>query len=138
MWLYRNRGEKDYKIYLKSFEMMDTTETNIPRLQIFKSCPVLIDAIKACAYAKSKDGKVAEDIAEFVGDDPIDGLRYLVDSAEQFFNESADEFKKIQAQEAQAELLRNSQDWTAFYRNMKKIESGDSTLPVKRYHRRSH
>ena len=72
--LLRNRGITEYKGYMKSFDEQEP-ETNIPKLQIFKdSCPILVEAIKACSYDKPKGNKPAEDIAEFEGDDPIDGL----------------------------------------------------------------
>jgi len=135
MWLLRNRGMDEYKSYMKSFDPQEP-ETNIPKLQIFREeCPVLVGAIKACSYDKPKGNKPAEDIAEFDGDDPIDGLRYIVDAAESFFDDANQEFKKIQAQESLVNKLNQTQDWTAFYRNMNKIESesDDQIRPVGRY-----
>jgi hypothetical protein len=135
MWIHRNRGMNEYHAYMNSFIPAEP-ETNIPKLQIFAgACPVLVEAIKACSYDKPKGNKPAEDIAEFDGDDPIDGLRYLVDAAEGFFDESNQEFKRIQAQEQLVNKLNTSNDWTAFYRNMAKVESdeSDSIKPVSRY-----
>jgi len=134
MWIHRNRGLNEYKAYLRTFEPPEP-ENNIPKLQIFKGCEVLIEAIKACSYDKPKGNKPAEDIAEFEGDDPIDGLRYLVDAAEGFFDESNTEFKRIQAQEALVNKLTENQDWTGFYRNMRKVESNqeDAIRPISRY-----
>ena len=94
---------------MNSFDPQEP-ETNIPKLQIFKGCvSILVEAIKACSYDKPKGNKPAEDIAEFEGDDPIDGLRYLVDAAEGFFDDANDEFKKIQAQEALINKLNAEQ-----------------------------
>ncbi len=133
MWILRNRGLLEYKAYLKSFDPKPV-ETNIPKLQIFNDCPVLIEAIKAASYDKPKGNKPAEDIAEFDGDDPLDGLRYIVDAAEGFFEEAGDEFKKIEAQEVLIKRLENTNDWTAFYRNMNKVEEGEGLIkPVGRY-----
>lgn len=133
MWIMRNRGMTEYKSYMNSFNPPEP-ETNVPKLQIFKdACPVLVEAIKACSYDKPKGNKPAEDIAEFEGDDPIDGLRYLVDAAEGFFDESNQEFKRIQQQEALVNQLSTSHDWTAFYRNMRKTEVDDTIKPVGRY-----
>jgi len=133
MWIHRNRGLNEYKAYMNSF-LPQEPETNIPKLQIFRdACPILVEAIKACSYDKPKGNKPAEDIAEFEGDDPIDGLRYLVDAAEGFFDESNQEFKKIQAQDQLVNQLSTSHDWTAFYRNMQKVESDDTIKPVGRY-----
>ena len=135
MWIMRNRGLTEYKSYMNSFNPVEE-EKNIPKLQIFAgACPILVEAIKACSYDKPKNNKPAEDIAEFEGDDPIDGLRYLVDAAEGFFDESNEEFKRIQAQEALINQLSTSNDWTAFYRNMNKVESESDEMikPVGRY-----
>lgn len=131
MWLLRNRGMNEYKAYMNSFNPQEP-ETNIPKLQIFKdACPILVNAIKACSY----DRKKVEDIEEFQGDDPIDGLRYIVDAAENYFDDSNQEFKRVQAQETLVTKLTSSNDWTAFYRNMRKVESEgeDSIKPVSRY-----
>ena len=137
MWILRNRGMNEYKAYLRTFDPCEQ-ETNIPKLQIFKECPVLIEAIKACSYDKPKKNKPAEDISEFEGDDPIDGLRYIVDAAESFFDDANQEFKRIQAQESLVNKLSTSNDWTAFYRNSQKLESDsdESVQPISRYHRR--
>lgn len=138
MWIWRNRGEKEYRSYCDSF-LPQEPETNIPKLQIFAGkCPILVEAIKACSYDKPKNNKPAEDIAEFEGDDPIDGLRYMVDAAEGFFEESSEEFKRVQAQEALVQQLAQTNDWTAFYRNMEKVEADteDYIQPITRYHRR--
>jgi hypothetical protein len=135
MWILRNRGLNEYKAYMASFNPPEE-ESNLPKLQIFRgAAPILIEAIKACSYDKPKNNKPAEDIAEFEGDDPIDGLRYLVDAAEQFFDEANIEFKKIQAQEQLVQTLAHNQDWTAFYRNMRRVESVDTVRPVSRYRR---
>jgi hypothetical protein len=136
MWILRNRGLEEYKSYMNSLNPQEE-EKNLPKLQIFAgTCPVLIEAIKACSYDTPKNNKPAEDIAEFEGDDPIDGLRYLVDTAEAYFDDANQEFKRIQKQEELAQTLAQNQDWTAFYRNSSKLdsESGDEFIkPVARY-----
>ncbi len=133
MWILRNRGLNEYKAYMASLAPQEE-ETNLPKLQIFKdACPQLVEAIKACSYDKPKGNKPAEDIAEFEGDDPIDGLRYLVDAAEAFFDDANQEFKRVQKQEELVQTLAQNQDWTAFYRNMRKTETDDYIKPVARY-----
>ncbi len=135
MWIMRNRGEKEYKSYVNSF-LPQEPEKNLPKLQIFEgACPILVEAIKACSYDKPKGNKPAEDIAEFEGDDPIDGLRYMVDSAEAFFDDASEEMKRIEAQDKLVQKLSTDQDWTAFYRNMAKVESAEESVqPISRYH----
>lgn len=148
LWIWRNRGEAAYRSYLQMYEPRGE-ESNIPKLQIFRCdqtntehighpncCHTLIETIKACIYDKPKNNKVAEDVAEFDGDDPYDGIRYMVDAAERYFEEAAEEFKKIQKQEEQVQRLSAQQDWTGFYRNMEKIEKENQSKAVSRYRRR--
>jgi hypothetical protein len=145
MWLMRNKGLEEYKSYLALFDPPQE-ESNIPRLQIFQCsednheghpncCPLMIESIKACNYdKKTKDGKPAEDVAEFEGDDPYDDLRYACDSAERYFEEAGEEFKKVQREAAVLAQLNATQDWTAFYRNMRTIEAGSQQRMISRYH----
>lgn len=130
--IWRTRGEKEYKDYLSLFNG-PTEESNIPKLQIFDECKVLINAIKMCSYDKPKNNKPAEDVAEFDGDDPYDGIRYIVDAADKFFAESAEEWKKVQKQQQIIDDLTVKQDFTAYYRNMRSIESDEMTLSATRY-----
>lgn len=150
-WLLRNKGLIDYKNYLSLFDP-PKEEDNLPKLQIFccddsasnhinhpDCCPIMIDSIKSCSYDKKpKSGKAVEDVAEFDGDDPYDDLRYACDSAERYFNDSANEFEKVQKQQAMTELLERNQDWTAFYRNMRNVEANQSQMPIRRFHRSRH
>lgn len=146
-WLLRNKGLLDYKAYLSMFDAHEP-ETNIPKLQIFRCdesvhdghpncCPIMIDSLKACSYDKPKANKVAEDVAEFDGDDPYDDLRYACDSAERYFSEAHTEFTKIQRQEALTQVLQGNQDFTAYYRNMRSVESVPKMQVVSRFHNRS-
>jgi hypothetical protein len=132
-WLLRNRGMSEYKNYLESY-IDKPPEDNLPRLQIFDSCPILVDAIRAATYDKGKNNKPAEDIAEFDGDDPLDGLRYMVDAAEGYFAEASNEFERLQEREALLQRMAIEQNWTAFYRSMEKIEGSNIIQPVRRYH----
>lgn len=149
-WLLRNRGLIAYKEYLRMFDLPEE-EKNIPRLQIFlcdkdhtighghpDCCPLMVDSIKACNYDKPKNNKPAEDVAEFEGDDPYDDLRYALDTAERYFDEAEEEFKKVQKQEQIMNQLVATQDMTAFYRNMHRLESMDENYarPVRRFSRR--
>lgn len=138
--IFRNRSLEEYHSYMSSFEP-EEPELNLPKLQIFKDCneeqkvSEVVNAIKACVYAKDKEGKQAEDVAEFRGDDPYDGTRILLDGVERYFDEAEDEFEKIQRQEKLIAKLVNTNDQTAFYRNMKSLESVTGRVrPVARYH----
>lgn len=150
LWIYRNRGEAEYRAYIQLYEP-PKEETDIPKLQIFRCdetnsehighpncCNVLIETIKACIYDKPKNNKPAEDVAEFEGDDPYDGIRYLVDAAERWFEEAVDEFKKVQRQAELEARLQADRDWTAYYRNSGSLESTGKLKSVSRYSRRRH
>jgi len=129
-WLLRNKGLDAYNEYLQSF-VAPEPETNLPKLQIFNTCPKLIEAIHACIYDKTNP----QDVAEFPGDDPYDGIRYLVDTADRFFGEATDESLKLQQREYLTKKLAETQDWTSFYRNARHLEREQNTNPIRRYHR---
>jgi hypothetical protein len=144
MWTLRNKGLDDYKAYLKLFDSPEL-ETNIPKLQIFRCdeaiheghpncCPLMIDSIRACSYDKPKDNRPAEDVATFEGDDPYDDLRYACDSAERYFADAYREFEKIQKQDIMTQVLMGNQDWTAYYRNMRSVDSVPKIQVVSRFH----
>jgi hypothetical protein len=147
MWLLRNRSMEEYKNYLALFNPPEE-EVDIPKLQIMlcaeenhvghpNCCPIMVEAIKACNYDnKPSNGKAVEDVAEFEGDDPYDDLRYACDTAESYFNEAGEEFKKALKQATLIEQLKNTQDWTAFYRNARTIEAESKIKPVSRFHKR--
>lgn len=129
-WLVRNRTEGDVKSYLNSLKPPEP-EFNLPKLQIFKNCEQLIAAIKTCFYDKTHP----QDVAEFPGDDAYDGCRYLVDAADNFFMESSYEFERVKKQEELERMLKNNQDFTMYYRNMRKLDSdGSRPKAVKRFH----
>jgi Terminase-like family. len=129
-WILRNRGVKEYQSYLTSFYPVEE-ETNLPKIQIFNNCPLLNQAIKSCSHDKNNP----EDVAEFPGDDPYDGLRYIVDSADKYFDESTDEFTKIQKTQEIVNKLKENSDFTAYYRNLRTMESPARMMPVLRYAR---
>lgn len=136
MWLLRNKGLVEYKAYLRSFDPI-AEEDNLPKLQIFNCCPHVVDAIKSASYDKKK----IEDIAEFEGDDPLDGCRYLVDLADSYFDIAQQEFVEVSRRERIETQLATTQDFTAFYRNMKQLEAGESDddpspVSIKRYRTR--
>lgn len=131
-WLLRNRGLKAYKEYHEMYEPQKE-EDNIPKLQIFKCdqelhdehencCPLMIDAIKACNYAKPKNNKVAEDVAEWDGDDPYDTLRYALDSAEAYFEDANNEWAKVIKMADLEARVATTGNWTAYYRDMFAID----------------
>lgn len=144
LWILRNRGLGEFKKYQASFNP-DKPEI-LPRWQIFGDpedptigCPMLVNAIKAATYAKPKEGTIAEDVAEFAGDDPYDVGRYTVDAVDRFVAEAGDKLEFVQQRDAIEARLKETQDMTSYYLNMKKLEdlNGGSYKPVRRY-KRSH
>lgn len=146
LWLLRMKGLMEYKSYQLLYNPPDESEKNLPKLQIFRCssenheahgecCPLVIEAIKSAGYAKAKNDKPVEDVAEWNGDDPYDTLRYAVDTAERYFEEAVEEFKKVKKQAEIENRLANTQDYTAFYRNMRTLESAEVVQPIKRFHR---
>jgi hypothetical protein len=141
LYLLRNEGLDKYKSYLNSLVPQEP-ETNIPKLQIFDKDPLtnepitlLNEALKACVYAKSvSDNKAQEDVAEFVGDDPYDVLRYMLDAVDAFFEEASDEMTKLEKQQAIQNKFEETQDWNFLYRNAKLIEEANEELvrPIRR------
>lgn len=132
--LLRQKSLKDYHEYLKSFEPPEIEE-NLPKLQIFDNCKKLIDAIRACSY----DPDNPQDVAEFPGDDPYDTVRYLIDAADRFFDESRAEYDKLQQAQILTQELQQSNDWTSYYRKAEFLENRgqrDSSVVVRRYARR--
>ncbi len=148
MRIFRLQGQEAYKNYLKLFDEPEE-ENNIPKYQIFlckelgdheghsNCCPKAVESIKACNYPENAKGdKPVEDVAEFNGDDPYDGQRYAIDAAEQLFEDSAEEFEKFKKQNKMEALLKESGNWTAFYRQAEKLEATPQ-IPVARiFHRR--
>jgi hypothetical protein len=145
MWLQRNKTPEEYQSYLNLF-IPPEPEDNLPKLQIFQCeednhdghpncCPVMIDAIRAASYDKPRENKAAEDIAEFQGDDPLDDLRYAVDSAEAYFKEAEKEFEKIQKQEELMRKFALTNDVSGYYRNMRTLEAKPKMQVVARYRR---
>lgn len=129
-WILRNQGMVEYKAYMGLFVPEDE-EKNLPKLLIFNTNKLLINAIKACTYDKTNP----EDVAEFGGDDPYDAIRILLDDADNYFNQAASELKKLTEQQQIVDGLELSHDWNAYYRNMKRIESfAGGPAPVKRFH----
>jgi hypothetical protein len=139
MWILRNHGDAGYKSYKRRF-VTSSPEEVLPKLQIFDESPegkpitLLPEAIKSCNYDKTNP----EDVAEFDGDDPYDNIRYVVDTVDKYFEESAEEFKTVQAREQLVQHFEETQDWNALFRQAQALEKVQNvgTQAVARYHHR--
>jgi len=130
--LFRIRGEAAARDYKLLFEP-EPPELNLPRYQIFDTCPLAIDAIVAC----TSDPKNPEDVLEWPGDDPYDGQRYGLKRAHRYFEEAREAGSTVGKREAIIERLHRTGDMTAFYREMDNLETEElaSEGPVRRYNR---
>lgn len=145
--IYRLNGPDAYRAYQESF-IPPKPENNLPKYQIFlcnrpshdecdNCCPNAVEAIKACNYADSKNDIPAEDVAQFNGDDAYDGQRYGIDAAELYFDESSEEWTKVQRVSALEQKLKETGDWTAFYRNASALESNAKIATVNMFNKGS-
>jgi phage terminase large subunit len=119
----RMQGLAAYHTYLASF-IAEKDETNLPKLQIFDTCPCLIETIPLCVYAKDEasSGKKAEDVAEFGDDDPYDGFRYLIKAAHRYIISDDKKDNQLKKEHIQNEFHR-TKDNNYYYRAMEKLES---------------
>lgn len=123
--IYRLYGQTAYVEYVKLFEA-EKPETNIPKLQIFDNCPLLIETIPACVYADSpEEGKKAEDVKEFDGDDPYDCIRILLTGIRDYQVNNAKQLEHDQKSQEAIDALASG-DQTSFYRKMEFLESRKS------------
>lgn len=118
--IYRKFGPVALENYKKQF-YDEPDEQNLPVLQIFKTCTVLIDTIPMAIY----DEKKIEDIAEFEGDDPIDNLRYFCRAARKFILGEVDTLDRVAKRQEVIDQMQRDQDMTAFYRRMEALEKQD-------------
>lgn len=124
--IYRKFGQEAVEKY-KSLFYDEEEQKNLPRLQFFDTCNVMIDGnekgiiqtIPVCVH----DDKRKEDIAEFDGDDPIDNLRYLCKAVNRYCYGEGPELLRRKQIQGVIETYESTQDTTRFYRQMERIES---------------
>lgn len=118
--IYRLYGPAALDNYKRQF-FDEPLEDNLPILQIFDECKILIDTIPMCIY----DDKKIEDIAEFEGDDPIDNLRYMCKAAKKFIMGEIGNMGRVEKIQNIISTRDATGDMTAFYRQMERIEQTD-------------
>lgn len=122
-WVLRNKGDVEAGKYLNSFNRDEESEVNLPRWQIFNTCPVLIRTLPLCVY-NTKSGTNPEDVAEFNGDDPYDNSRYGLKAAEEFFNVAGKNEDQALASSEICEELQATGNINRFYNKMANLEIG--------------
>lgn len=127
-------GDKKLLEYL-SFFTETPEELNLPKLQIFNESPEgskeglqqLGECIAGCVYDnKDADGKPAEDVKEFSGDDYYDMLRMMLRAVDDYVIGAMSEFEARQKIEAVYAELQRTGNQTGFYRRMEQIDSDDT------------
>lgn len=122
-WIRRNKGTAAYEVYVNQF-LPEAEETNIPILQVFDTCTEFIRAIPLCVYNDpNKLGVNKEDVAEFNGDDPYDGGRYLVKAAMRYLNSAVNEGKRREEVATVCQQAASASDLTHFYMRMASLEA---------------
>lgn len=112
-------------------------ETNLPKLQIFNTCPELISVIITRVYAQREDdaavrGKAKrEDVAETNDDDGYDCLRYLLKEIVHYGETSDAEFKKRAEVGSILARLAATRDQNDFYQGMERMEARRTSLDIR-------
>jgi hypothetical protein len=133
-WVLRNKGSDAAQSYYDLFQPEPPETKTIPRLQITRSCAELRRTIPLCVY-KERDGHQTEDVAEWngteehPGDDPYDGLRYLLKAVDRFTRGVSREFAKRNELAKIHERLQQTNDQNTFYRQMARYEGNVDKNP---------
>lgn len=116
--IFRVHGADALARYKSQF-MDDEDSKNLPILQIFNNCNVIIETIPVAVY----DDKRKEDYAAFDGDDPLDNLRYLCKAVKRYITGGTPELERMkQLQEITSRFTAN-QDYNYLHRAMQSYES---------------
>jgi hypothetical protein len=141
--IYRQYGEYKYVEYC-SFFAEKPEETNLPKLRIFKESPegisteAFCECIAGCVYDNNNaDGKPAEDVKEFDGDDYYDMLRMLLRSVNDYVTGAKDEFESRKELEEINHKLELTGDQFAYYQRMAAHEVGNEINSVRSHSRLS-
>jgi hypothetical protein len=132
--IFRMYGRQPAEEYQKLFEP-DLPESDLPLMQIFETCPILIETLPRVTYARNKDtGRKAEDYEEFDGDDPIDTLRYASKRVEAYYKGATEQWEHFKKMDAAIAHFQRTQNYNDLDRALTHLESseGDSYRPAYR------
>jgi len=113
--IMRNFGTAAYKNYVDIYKPAEI-EINLPKLQIFNTCNKVINVIPDCVYDEVR----TEDVAEFDGDDPYDGIRILLGGVRDYLVSDVKEVERLKYVE---DAINNTSDITSLYRKLEVLES---------------
>jgi hypothetical protein len=131
--VFRMLGPEGLEQYEKAFRP-EEPEGPIPRLQIFNTCTEVIKAVQLCVYDEGSHKK-KEDVKPFIGDDPYDGVRYLLKRVDRYVEESRKEGEKRDELWRIIQQGQSSRDLTDYYRRMSEYEArhrGPVPIPRRR------
>lgn len=113
--ILRLKGVSDAKKYYESFLPLNQEDiSSLPKLQIFNTCPQLIETIPICEL----DEHDPEDVEDFDGDDFYDCLRYIVKAYQLFLNESKKAHdKRVRLSEIETKLEKDG-DYFSYHMQM--------------------
>jgi len=123
--LRRNKGTAAYEVYVRQY-LPEKVEPNIPILQVFEECKEFIRAIPLCVYndpTKKSGEHNPEDVAEFDGDDPYDGGRYLLKATMRYLDSAGPESKRREEIAQVCAKAQQADDLTSFYMQMSSLEA---------------
>jgi hypothetical protein len=129
------RGTEAYQHYCNAYR--ERKKDKLPKLQIFKQLRILRQTIPLCIYDKKSQTtqKPAEDVKEFAGDDPYDGLRYIVCCVDGHLGRMSAQASAREQEDKAIRELEQTRDWTKYYRRMEFLERKGMPLepaPVRR------
>lgn len=124
MKLYRINGQEAFDYYVNKFIPAHNIEI-LPKIQIFNTCPKLIDAIQSAVY----DDKRTEDVKKVDGDDPYDGIRYMIQEYARIVKGEIPEEtrRELELEEARIQLSRTN-DWNAYYHKLRLMETSNKDV----------
>lgn len=138
--ILRISGDDAYKEYCELF-VPEPPETNLPKILFFETCSKIIETIPLCVYPaknEQESNKPVEDVAEFNGDDPYDGLRYGLKAAQYYLDSGTFDHNFETSRSAIISQAKDKKDLTDFYRKMAQLEARrDEDRPIRFRRRRA-
>ena len=121
--IFRQQGPVAHREYLQYYSPAPV-DGILPKLQIHNTCPKLIDTMPVCSYDE-REGKVVEDVKEFIGDDPYDAIRYLLKAIDRYLSRSVEEHKMSQRRVKLHQDFLRTRDFGHYHRALRRLESND-------------
>jgi len=121
-FILMHHGKSAYNEYLNLFQE-EKKEENLPKLQIFNTCPVIVETLQRCSYPKDAGKQKLEDVEEFDGDDPYDGFRYLCKAYHRLISESHDTYEEMQKVQRLIDEVKLTGDQTHFHMQVTALEA---------------